>query len=147
MTVATDASVTGWGIHVRAAPASSHLPAAVAINSGVAGKWCPSHAHLMASSRDIGWGELFAVVFAAVAIAPHIPNASIEFLVDNSSDVHIINRQSTRAPRLLALLYTTSTQHNVHFVARHIPGTSNIVADALSRGLPSPVAPVHVSHV
>ena len=147
--VATDASITGWGIHVRSAPASTRLPHTIAVNSGIAGSWCPSHAHLMSSSRDIGWGELYAAVFAAVVLAPHVTNGSIEFLVDNAADVHIINRQSTRSPRLLALLrllYTTATRHNLHFAARHIPGVHNTVADALSRGT-HPVSLLRVSRM
>jgi len=137
--VATDASLSGWGGLVLYCPPSTTLPSHLAVGSGTAGRWC--HSHPIESSSDIGWAELHAVLYMVAAIGAAAPNSSITLLVDNQSDVAIINRQSTRSPALLSLLraiYSVATEHNLRLIARHIPGTSNATADALSRNLPLP---------
>lgn len=141
--VATDASLSGWGGLVISSPVS--LPPRLAVGSGTAGIWCRHHP--ISSSSDIGWAELFVVLFMIASIGPHAPNSTIKFLVDNQADAAIINRQSTRSPSLLSLLrsiYSVATQHNLSIIAQHIPGTTNTYADALSRNLPlpSPLAPL-----
>lgn len=137
--VATDASLSGWGGLVLYCPPSTTLPPHLSVGSGTAGRWCRSHP--IQSSSDIGWAELHAVLYMVAAIGAAAPHSSITLLVDNQSDVAIINRQSTRSPALLSLLraiYAVATEHNLRLVARHIPGTSNAAADALSRNLPLP---------
>ena len=145
ITIATDASLVGWGGLVIASPVA--LPTQLAVGSGTSGVWCEQHP--INSSSDIGWAELFAVLFMVASIAPHAPNSTIKILVDNQADAFIINRQSTRSSSLLSLLrslYSVATEHNLSLIAQHIPGTSNIHADALSRHppLPSPLTPVTV---
>ena len=137
--IATDASLLGWGGLVLYCPPSTTLPPQLAVGSATAGRWC--HSHPIRSSSDIGWAELYAVLFLVAAVGAAAPNSSITLLVDNQADVHIINRQSTRSPALLSLLraiYSVATTHNLRITARHIPGTSNAAADALSRSLPLP---------
>ena len=143
ITIATDASLSGWGGLVISSPLT--LPPLFAVGSGTAGIWCRHHP--ITSSSDIGWAELFAVLFMVASIGPHAPNSTITFLVDNQADAAIINRQSTRSPSLLSLLrsiYSVATEHNLSIIARHIPGSTNTYADALSRNLPlpSPLAPL-----
>ena len=143
ITIATDASLHGWGGLLISAPSSLSLslPASLAVGAGTAGRWCTLHHHLIAESKDIGWGELFAVHFMVATLGPLVPNSTLVFLVDNQGDAAIINRQSTRSHSLLPLLraiYSVATEHNLSIVARHIPGTTNTYADALSRSLPLP---------
>jgi hypothetical protein len=143
--IATDASLSGWGGLVISSPVS--LPSALTVGAGTAGVWCRQHP--ITSSSDIGWAELFAVLFMVASIAPAAPNSTILCLVDNQADAAIINRQSTRSTSLLSLLrslYSVTTEHNISLIARHIPGSSNTYADALSRNLPlpSPLAPLVV---
>ena len=50
--------------------------------------------------------------------------------------MEVINKQSSRDPSLMRLvrqLVLITLQHNITFKARHIPGTTNILADAISR--------------
>ena len=141
--VATDASLSGWGGLVISSPVT--LPPLLAVGSGTAGIWCRHHP--ITSSSDIGWAELYVVLFMVASIGPHAPNSTIKFLVDNQADAAIINRQSTRSASLLSLLrsiYSVATQHNLSIIAQHIPGATNTYADALSRHLPlpSPLAPL-----
>jgi hypothetical protein len=52
------------------------------------------------------------------------------------SDVHVLNRQATRSPRLAGLLreiYSIAVQNNISLSARHRPGVDNDLADFLSR--------------
>jgi hypothetical protein len=135
--VATDASLTGWGGLVLSSP--TPLPAPLTVGTGIAGVWCVNHP--VTSHREIGWAELYAVLHLVALIAPAAPNSVIEFMVDNQSDVAIINRQSTRSPALLSILraiYSIATDYNLSIIARHISGESNGLADALSRSLPLP---------
>jgi hypothetical protein len=65
-----------------------------------------------------------------------ILNQSIILVVDNQTDVYIINRQSTRSARLsilLRALYDITIIHNIRLTAVHRPGDQNILADYLSR--------------
>ena len=55
---------------------------------------------------------------------------------DDQSDVHVLNRQATRSPRLAGLLreiYTIAVENNISLYARHRPGVDNVLADFLSR--------------
>lgn len=145
--IATDASLLGWGGLVLSCPPSIALPPHLSVGSGTAGVWCRSHP--VRTSSDIGWAELHAVLFMVSSVGQAAPNSSLTLLVDNQADATIINRQSTRSPALLSLLravYSVATDHNLRITARHIPGTSNAAADALSRSLPlpSPLAPISV---
>jgi len=148
--VATDASLSGFGAHVLSSPFNDVLPSHLQIGCGLAGQWCGSHRHFIRDHRQIGWAELFAVVVMVLAVGPHCRDSTIELLVDNQSDVAVINRQSTRSPSLLTLLrrlYSAATEFNLSIIARHIAGSSNTIADSLSR-YSSPdvvVVPVGVS--
>ena len=125
-TLATDASLQGWGGLVVSS--SAHLPAHLAVGSGVAGAWCDRDRPHIIDHRGIGWAELFAVLAMAAFIAPSIPNSSLVLLVDNRADCDIINRQSTRSSRILPLLrslYDLATRHNISLFARHLPGVDN----------------------
>jgi hypothetical protein len=79
---------------------------------------------------------MLAVYAAAHTYAPQLRNQSVLFLVDNSTDVAIINRQATRSARLSALLrslYDLALRYNFSIRARHRRGVDNGLADFLSR--------------
>ena len=59
----------------------------------------------------------------------------ILFHCNNQTIVDIWQKGSTRSPEIMALirmLYFIATQYNVNVTITHIPGTSNLIADALS---------------
>ena len=100
------------------------------------GSYAPEHAHLHHSHTQIAWCELLAVVACASTYAPQLAGQSMLFYVDNSTDVHIINRQATRSKALAGLLrqlYSIACKHNISIRAQHRPGVENTLADFLSR--------------
>ena len=67
---------------------------------------------------------------------PHFSGKRIQFWCDNESVVAIINSGHSKVPRimdLLRFLVLLSMKHNFFVRARHVPGVSNDIADALSR--------------
>ena len=103
------------------------------------GKWAlgtwPDHWNTQ--GPDITFKELFPIVLALQLWAEQFSNKRVLFFCDNQAVVQIINRQSTRSPpsmRLIRLLVLTCLQNNIACKAKHIPGCTNNIADALSRG-------------
>ena len=100
------------------------------------GRWLPH----MSINRDKGisieWQEPFPIVVACALWHPHFAGKRIQFWCDNESVVAIINSGHSKAPRvmdLLRFLVLVSMHHNFFVWARHVPGVSNDIADALSR--------------
>ena len=65
-----------------------------------------------------------------------LQNKKVKFYIDNRALVDIINTQTSKSKRVMALmcpfiLYTL--QNNILFRARHIEGKNNEIADAFSR--------------
>ena len=137
-TIVSDASLQGFGFYLESIPSQIqlNLPTELQVGSSFLGHWSECHAEFHATHRGISWCELFSV-FAAVHIyAPYLENQSIILVVDNQTDVHIINRQSTSSTRLAILLralYDVAINHNIRLTAVHRPGEQNILADFLSR--------------
>ena len=80
--------------------------------------------------------EFFPIVVAVEVWGPEWKNQSICFMTDNEALVHIINKQTSRDPRVMTLLrklVLCCLRLNVHFTARHVPGRENVLADKLSR--------------
>jgi hypothetical protein len=101
----------------------------------VCGTW-PDH-WMLQGTPDITFKELFPIVLALQLWAKQMENTKVVLFCDNQAVVHIINKQSTRAPHSMALLrqlVLTCLNHNILCRAKHIPGHNNSVADALSRG-------------
>ena len=105
------------------------------------GKWFqsrwPPH---MCLDKDWGisvkWQELFPIVVACAIWHPFFKGKRLQFWCDNESVVTIINSGHTKAPRIMDLvrfLVLISMKHNFLVRARHVPGVSNEIADALSR--------------
>ena len=99
-------------------------------------RWPP---HLVLSKDkgiSIEWQELFPIVVACAIWYPHFAGKRLQFWCDNESVIAIINSGHSMAPRimdLLRFLTLTSMKHNFLVRARHVPGISNGIADALSR--------------
>lgn len=140
---ASDASLNGFGFYLESTPTprskvdstaswSQHLR----IGAAFSGTYSPEHAHLHHSHTQIAWCELLAVVACASTYAPLLTGQSLLFYVDNSTDVHIINRQATRSKALAGLLrqlYSIALRYNISIHAKHRPGIDNTLADFLSR--------------
>lgn len=100
------------------------------------GRW-PPHMQL---NKDRGisieWQELFPIIVACAIWFPYFSGKRIQFWCDNQSVVAILNSGRSKAPRimdLLRFLALLSMKHNFFVRARHVPGVSNEIADALSR--------------
>jgi hypothetical protein len=117
-------------------PTLAAWPQHLRVGATFSGSYSPEHAHLHHSHTQIAWCELLAVVACATTYAPLLTGQSLLFFVDNSTDVHIINRQGTRSKALAGLLrqlYATALRYNLFIQARHRPGVDNTLADFLSR--------------
>ena len=105
------------------------------------GKWFQGHwPPLMLLNRERGisieWQELFPIVVACAIWHPLFKGKRLQFWCDNESVVSIINSGHSKAPLIMELvrkLVLLSMEHNFLVRARHVPGVSNEIADALSR--------------
>ena len=85
---------------------------------------------------SIEWQELFPIVVACAIWHPLLAGKRLQFWCDNLSVVSITNSGHSKIPRIMDLvrrLVLLSMQHNFVVRARHVPGVSNAIADALSR--------------
>ena len=85
---------------------------------------------------SIEWQELLPIIIACSIWHPFLARKRLRFWCDNESVVSIINSGHSKVPRIMELvrkLVLLSMQHNFLVRARHVPGVSNEVADALSR--------------
>ena len=140
---ASDASLRGFGFYLESTPTLSNStvdsaawPQHLQVGATFSGIYSPEHAHLHHSHTQIAWCELLAVVACASTYGPLLSGQSLLFHVDNSTDVHIINRQATRSKALAGLLrqlYGIALQYNLSIRAQHRPGVDNVLADFLSR--------------
>ena len=100
------------------------------------GKWLPHMQLNKDRGISIEWQERFPIVVACAIWFPYFSGKRIQFWCDNESVVAILNSGRSKAPRvmdLLRFLVLISMKHNFYFRARHVPGVSNEIADALSR--------------
>ena len=80
--------------------------------------------------------ELFPIVVAFVVWERQLRNKQVVLWSDNQAVVQLINNNSARCPRVLALLrrlVRSQLEGNLAVRARHVAGVQNEVADALSR--------------
>ena len=140
---ASDASLSGFGFYLESTPTLSNStvdsaawPQHLRVGATFSGTYSPEHAHLHHSHTQIAWCELLAVVACASTYGPLLTGQSLLFYVDNSTDVHIINRQATRSKALAGLLrqlYSLALRYNLSIRSQHRPGVDNVLADFLSR--------------
>ncbi len=139
LVLVTDASTEGFGFHLHSLPPgfdAASLPESLRPGSGVLGVWSACHQPLVATHRQIQFAEMFAALAAVLVYSPFVRNCSVLLLMDNSSDVGAINRQSSRSKTVCLLVRALfDLSYRCHFAvrARHIAGSSNLLADFLSR--------------
>ena len=119
-----------------------------------------SSLHLFTDASDLGFGCIFGRKwffgqFSSdwlqfhIAVREFLPivisleiwchqfhNSTVVLHCDNNTVVHVINKTTSKDPNLMILmrrLMLLSLQHNIHFVAKHVPGVNNSAADMLSR--------------
>ena len=97
------------------------------------GKW-PQVVQL--ENRSIAWRELFPIVVAVVLWGHRMQGKRILLRSDNMAVVDIINKQTSKCPSIMKLVQFFVLQClklNVSFRAKHVMGSENNIADALSR--------------
>ena len=88
------------------------------------------------SEISIAFQELYPVVIAAMLWGKYWSRKRILFYCDNQATVNIINKGRSTAPVIMKLmrhLVITAGLLNFAFIAEHVPGVDNSIADALSR--------------
>ena len=156
-TFASDASLGGFGFYLEAVPpaaVTAQWPDHLLVGTGFMGVYSDEDQSLHCSSGQMTWCELFAVYAALITYADVLRDSCVLFLVDNETDVHVLNQQATRSIRLAGLLreiYRLSLECNISIYARHLPGVENVLADFLSRpehhgGSTDVVAAFHAAH-
>ena len=95
------------------------------------GAWPP---HMQGQS--IQWKELFTIYLACAVWGHNWPSKKLIFKTDNFTNVAIWSAQSPKSKDLMDLawkIFLISATHNFLVQFQHIPGSSNPIADALSR--------------
>jgi hypothetical protein len=138
----SDASTSGFAFGLESGPAEAvdRLPTRRQPGHISCGVWSAANgdAGRQSTSSEIQWGEFFCPLAAAVAYGALLADSHVVFVIDNDSDVHIINRLRSREPRVAALLRAlcdTARIHNFSFFAVHRAGDDNDLMDWGSRPL------------
>lgn len=98
--------------------------------------WCYGEWPINLKYRNIAILEFYPIVLSLYLWGGAMSNQCILFLTDNESLVHVINKQTCKDKALMFFvrkLVSICLYHNIVFKAKHIPGTHNSLADALSR--------------
>ncbi len=123
----TDASEWGFGATLEL-PASEHSPARTL---SLDGQWTASEA-----LRSSNWRELKTVDLALAHWTALLTNQSALVRSDNATTVSYVNRFGGKYEALhdiASALHRRAWASGMELRAIHIPGTSNVVSDALSR--------------
>ena len=94
-------------------------------------KWPPSFATVVIAPK-----ELIPVVMACAIWGRAWKGQVIQVHCDNQAVVSVLNSGYSRDDYMMKLIRTLSffaAEWDIHLVACHIPGISNVVADAISR--------------
>lgn len=87
-------------------------------------------------ARDLTFREFFPLLVAVQIWGRVLENQTVHFWTDNLVVVQVVNLLTTRSPRVMLLVRMFTLLClclNVLFLAHHVPGINNGVADALSR--------------
>ena len=80
--------------------------------------------------------ELYPIAISLGVWSANFQNKCVLFMCDNEAVVHIINKQTSKDPKVMSVLRFFIIQcmkYNILFRAKHVPGQKNVLADALSR--------------
>lgn len=94
-------------------------------------KWLMDLPHL-----SIAHKELLPIVMASMIWGKYWAGKVVKFVSDNEAVVAVLKSLASKdmgLSQLLKCLVFTAATHNFWFTAQHLPGRSNILADALSR--------------
>ena len=137
---ASDASTSGFAYVLERCPAGALDGLGQGFKPGAvrAGVWSAASgdAARQSSSSEIQWGEFFSPLAAALEYGGRLRDQHVMFVIDNSSDVAVINRMRSREVRvagLLRALVDASVRYNFTFAAVHRAGADNVLADWASR--------------
>lgn len=146
------ADLNAWGIFLRHFNDKAFFPSGITHSS--------TSLHLFTDASDLGYGctfgkewffgkfssnwlqfhiavrEFLPIVIALELWCHQFQNCRVILHSDNIAVVHVINKTTSKDPNLMTLmrrLMLLSLQHNIHFVAEHVPGVLNTAADMLSR--------------
>ncbi len=118
--VITDSSDQGWGFHSS-------------IGWEESGRWDAQDQHLHINEKEL------KVVLLFLLSGHPLYYLGIRFALDSTTATYCINHMgSPRSHELLSLssrIFSIAQQRDLFLSASHIPGRTNMVADALSRGL------------
>ena len=102
-----------------------------------------SHDSWVMSEWEAEWGaqhinirELFAIWVAVVTWGDQLRNLQIQILTDSLSMVQVWSTGSSKdkvVMRILRALFLFCAKRNINILMKHIPGTTNLAADFLSR--------------
>lgn len=118
----SDASNLGFGFHCGPNMRAGAWPSAV-------------------RGRHINWKELRAIELSCAEFGSSWAGRRVLFACDNLTAVHIINAGSSRNDALASCLRRIAmlaSLYDFDFRAVHIPGSANVLADALSRSILAP---------
>ena len=102
----------------------------------LAGKWFQGYWPTSWQAFSIAVKELFPIVLALILWSDVLADKRLLVLCDNEAIVHVINSQTCKEQNIMSLVRTmtvTIMRNNVILRAKHVPGKTNIIADALSR--------------
>ena len=98
--------------------------------------WCYGRWPNEWAYKNIAILEFYPIVLSLFLWGHEMQNHCILFFTDNEALVHVINKQSCRDKRLMSFLrqlVLICLRNNIVFKAKHVPGSRNGLADALSR--------------
>jgi len=98
--------------------------------------WFQGHFPTSWKDKNIAIKELLPIALATRLWGEELSNKKIIFFCDNTAVVAVINKMSTKDSELMSILRSlivTTLQFNFLFVAKHISGKCNAIADCLSR--------------
>ena len=84
----------------------------------------------------IGVKEIYPVYVLICMFGHLMKNNNIALLCDNSGDVDIINKQSSKCKQTMQIMRPLTlklVEFNIHLIAKHIPGHTNVIPDRISR--------------
>lgn len=152
VTIATDGSTSNTGIgggFLSMTPSIAASLAAQGLESNYSGLLGNRFEEFLASSADIQWSEMLAVLVFVLICYDALSGKTVLVRCDNSASVAVINKWSTRDRALrtiLRVLAMVCLIGNIHLRVRHIAGKDNELADHWSRALEHACRMRHSQH-
>jgi len=86
--------------------------------------------------ENITLKEFYPIVLLLEVWGERMANKCICFHCDNEAHVYVLNKQTSKEPKVMFLLrklILMCLKNNMMFKAEHVPGKTNVLSDALSR--------------